>query len=160
MTLEQRVVAELKEKNLKLATAESCTGGWIAKRITDVAGSSSVFECGVVSYSNRIKTQLLGVPSETLETHGAVSAETAREMVNGVRRLSGADIAVSVTGIAGPDADGTDKPVGLVYIAVSDGKNTVVKKQLRRFKADVRTKNRNASADCALQMVLEVLRHG
>lgn len=158
MKLEEKVVKLLKEKNLTFTCAESCTGGLIAKRITDVPGSSSVFECGVVSYSNRIKHEILGVKTETLEKFGAVSEECAREMVRGVLALTRADIAVAVTGIAGPSSDGTDKPVGLVYIAFSDGKATIVKKCLNDFFDNVRENNRNKSADTALETVLEYLK--
>lgn len=158
MKLEEKVVKLLKEKNLTFTCAESCTGGLIAKRITDVSGSSSVFECGIVSYSNRIKHEILGVKTQTLDTYGAVSEECAREMVRGVMALTGADIAVAVTGIAGPSSDGTDKPVGLVYIAFSDGKTTIVKKCLNDFSDNVRENNRNKSADTALETVLEYLK--
>lgn len=157
MKPEEKLVKLLKEKKMTVATAESCTGGLIAKRITDISGSSSVFECGIVSYSNRIKNEILGVSEETLAKYGAVSEQTAREMVSGALKVSGADIAVSVTGIAGPDSDGTEKPVGLVYIAVSDGKNTVVKKCLNSFSENIRQNNRNKSADEALNMILERL---
>lgn len=158
MKLEEKVVKLLKEKNLTFTCAESCTGGLIAKRITDVSGSSSVFECGVVSYSNRIKHEILGVKTKTLEKFGAVSEECAREMVSGVLALTRADIAVAVTGIAGPSSDGTDKPVGLVYIAFSDGKTTIVKKCLNYFPDNVRENNRIKSADTALETVLEYLK--
>ena len=158
MTLEEEVVGLLNKKGLKLTTAESCTGGLIAKRITDVSGSSAVFECGIVSYANRIKHSVLGVKNETLEKYGAVSEQTAREMVAGVLKLSGADLAVAVTGIAGPNSDSTDKPVGLVYIAFSDGKETIVKKYLNAFTENIRESNRNKSADEALKTVLEYLK--
>ena len=112
MTPEEAVVQSLFKQNKTLATAESCTGGLIAKRITDVPGASAVFECGIVSYSNRITSKVLGLREETLKAYGAVSEQTAREMAEGALRVSGADLAVSVTGIDGPDDDGTDKPVG------------------------------------------------
>lgn len=153
MSIEKQTVELLKSKKLKLATAESCTGGLISKRITDVSGSSEVFEGGVVCYSNRFKENVLGVSPETLKKYGAVSRETAREMVKGVLSLTKADIAVAVTGIAGPSSDDTNKPVGLVYIAVSDGKSTIVKKLLNNFTGDVREQNRNISADTALEMI-------
>ncbi len=158
MSIEKQTVELLKSKKLKLATAESCTGGLISKRITDVAGSSEVFEGGVVCYSNRFKENVLGVSPETLKKYGAVSRETAREMVKGVLSLTKADIAVAVTGIAGPSSDDTNKPVGLVYIAVSDGKSTIVKKLLNNFTGDVREQNRNISADTALEMIMEAIR--
>ena len=158
MSIEKQTVELLKSKKLKLATAESCTGGLISKRITDVSGSSEVFEGGVVCYSNRFKENVLGVSPETLKKYGAVSRETAREMVNGVLSLTKADIAVAVTGIAGPSSDDTNKPVGLVYIAVSDGKSTIVKKLLNNFTGDVREQNRSISADTALEMIMEAIR--
>lgn len=158
MSIEKQTVELLKNKKLKLATAESCTGGLISKRITDVSGSSEVFEGGVVCYSNRFKENVLGVSPETLKKYGAVSRETAREMVKGVLSLTKADIAVAVTGIAGPSSDDTNKPVGLVYIAVSDGKSTIVKKLLNNFTDDVREQNRNISADTALEMIMEAIR--
>ena len=158
MSIEKQTVELLKSKKLKLATAESCTGGLISKRTTDVSGSSEVFEGGVVCYSNRFKENVLGVSPETLKKYGAVSRETAREMVKGVLSLTKADIAVAVTGIAGPSSDDTNKPVGLVYIAVSDGKSTIVKKLLNNFTGDVREQNRNISADTALEMIMEAIR--
>lgn len=158
MSIEKQTVELLKSKKLKLATAESCTGGLISKRITDVSGSSEVFEGGVVCYSNRFKENVLGVSPETLKKYGAVSRETAREMVKGVLSLTKADIAVAVTGIAGPSSDDTNKPVGLVYIAVSDGKSIIVKKFLNNFTGDVREQNRNISADTALEMIMEAIR--
>lgn len=154
---EEKTVKLLREKGLTLATAESCTGGLIAKRITDVSGSSAVFECGIVSYSNRIKREILGVREKTLEEHGAVSEECAKEMVQGVLNLGGADLAVAVTGIAGPKSDNTDKPVGLVYIAFSDGKNTLVREYRNNFSVDVRNSNRNKTADEAFKIILESL---
>lgn len=116
--LETAVVRKLKEKKLKLATAESCTGGWVSKLITNVEGSSEVFGCGICAYSNEIKMKVLGVREETLNEFGAVSAETAREMSAGVRRISGADIGISITGIAGPGGGSEQKPVGLVYLGI------------------------------------------
>lgn len=158
MSIEKQTVELLKSKKLKLATAESCTGGLISKRITDISGSSEVFEGGVVCYSNRFKENVLGVSPETLKKYGAVSRETAREMVKGVLSLTKADIAVAVTGIAGPSSDDTNKPVGLVYIAVSDGKSAIVKKLLNNFTGDVREQNRSISADTALEMIMEAIR--
>lgn len=100
-----------------VATAESCTGGWIAKALTDVAGSSAWFECGFVTYSNEMKEKRLGVAHATLQSFGAVSEQTVREMAIGALRASAADIAVAVSGIAGPDGGSDDKPVGTVWIA-------------------------------------------
>lgn len=117
--LPEMLVNTLKEKELKIATAESCTGGLISKMITDVSGASSVFDCGVCSYANNIKEKVLGVSHADLEAKGAVSEEVAKQMAKGIRDLSGADIGISTTGIAGPTG-GTDlKPVGTVYIGVA-----------------------------------------
>ncbi len=154
MTLEERTVNLLKEKNMIMACAESCTGGLIAKRITDVSGSSSVFSCGIVSYSNEIKEKVLGVKHETLEKFGAVSEQTVREMVKGVLEISGADIAVSVSGIAGPNSDNTKKPVGTIWLAVSNGKKTYVRHIYKNFIDDVRNSNRNYASDVALKLIL------
>lgn len=107
-----------------LATAESCTGGWVGKLLTDVPGSSSFYRGGVISYTNEVKHAVLGVPQETLDTFGAVSKQTAEVMAEGVRKIIGADLGAAVTGIAGPDGDGSGRPVGLVYIAVTDGRLT------------------------------------
>lgn len=123
--LETALVRALGEKGLHIAAAESCTGGLVAQRITSVSGASAVFEWGAVAYSAAAKNRALGVPMEILETHGAVSEETARAMARGARERSGADIGISVTGNAGPQPS-EGKPVGLVYIGVdSDGLTTV-----------------------------------
>ena len=107
----------LKLKEKKIATAESCTGGWIAQIITEVSGSSGWFDRGFVTYSNAAKMQMLGVKPDTLDKYGAVSAQTATEMVNGALAYSDADCAIAVTGIAGPDGGTAQKPVGTVFIA-------------------------------------------
>lgn len=157
MTLEEKVVKTLNEKGLLLATAESCTGGLIAKRITDVSGSSGMFNCGIVSYSNDIKEKVLGVKHKTLETFGAVSEQTVREMVKGVLKISEADIAVAVSGIAGPNSDNTQKPVGLIYLAVSDKKDIRIVKLNNNFKDDIRNQNRISASDTALEMILQMV---
>ena len=115
-TRAEAVVSRLKEQGLTLATAESCTGGLIGKLLTDVPGASTVYKGGVISYVNEIKHRLLGVEQETLDVCTAVSRETAHEMARGARERLMTDCAVSVTGLAGPDGDGTGRPVGLVYI--------------------------------------------
>jgi nicotinamide-nucleotide amidase len=107
----------LMRRELSLVTAESCTGGWLAKLVTDVPGSSAWFERGFVTYSNAAKVEMLGVREQTLKEKGAVSADTVREMAEGALAHSHADIAVAVSGIAGPDGGTPDKPVGLVWIA-------------------------------------------
>ncbi len=118
-SLEEVCLALLKDQGLSLACAESCTGGLIAKRITDLAGASSVFHGGVVSYTNEVKHGVLGVPRELLDQFGAVSAPVAEAMAEGARRTLGADLAVSATGVAGPDPDDRGNPVGLVYVALA-----------------------------------------
>lgn len=149
--IEEAVVAMLKEHHLKVATAESCTGGLIAKRITDVPGASEVFECGIISYANEIKHKVLGVSEDDLNKYGAVSETVAKQMAQGALKVSGADIAVSVTGIAGPDSDSTDKPVGLVYIGLTDKENVWVR-EIRTSRRD-RSYNRYVSASNALNMI-------
>ena len=124
--LEETVVKLFSEKNLQLSTAESCTGGLLSQRITSIPGSSKVFECGVCSYANTVKEKLLGVPTDVLEQFGAVSPQTAKAMAEGSLRLSGAEIAVGITGIAGPDGGTPEKPVGLVYIAAANQKKVWV----------------------------------
>ena len=120
-SLGETLVNTLKSSGTTLATAESCTGGWIAKVITDVAGSSAVFGYGVVSYSNEAKARLLTVSESTLDTHGAVSEAVVIEMADGVRQLADSDIGVAVSGIAGPDGGSEDKPVGTVWFAWATG---------------------------------------
>ena len=115
--LARTVVSELRESGRAVATAESCTGGWIAKSLTDVAGSSTVFGYGIVSYSNGAKEQLLGVSNATLNEQGAVSKQVGSEMAEGALNLSGANIAVGVSGVAGPEGGTDDKPVGTVWFA-------------------------------------------
>ena len=115
--LAEALVTELTAAGKSVATAESCTGGWIAKSLTDIAGSSACFQYGIVSYSNGAKESMLGVNTDTLKQHGAVSESTVGEMANGALHLSGADFAVAVSGIAGPDGGTDEKPVGTVWFA-------------------------------------------
>lgn len=129
-TMEKVVVGLLKQKGLTVSTAESCTGGLIAKRITDISGASENFMYGIVTYDNQAKIDLIGVSPETLVRFGAVSEETALEMARGVRAACGTDIAVSVTGIAGPGGGTPQKPVGLVYIGFEDGETALVQRYL------------------------------
>ncbi len=127
-TLEEAVVKRLESKNLTIASAESCTGGLVAGRIINYPGASKVFVDGVVSYSNESKIKRLGVSEQTLEKYGAVSEQTAKEMADGIVKVLGADVGISTTGVAGPDGGTDEKPVGLVYIAVSVKGDTTVKK--------------------------------
>ncbi len=126
--LEHQCMALLKEKGLTFATAESCTGGQIAQRITAIPGSSAVYRGGVVSYWSSVKNGVLGVPAQLLEDYGAVSEPVARAMAEGARRITGADIAVSVTGVAGPDKDERGNPVGLVYVGIATPTGTYCRK--------------------------------
>ena len=147
-TLERVVVESLISRRLTLATAESCTGGLIANRITDVPGCSATFLLGVVSYSNEAKKGLLGVPEQLIEKHGAVSEEVARAMAEGVRKAAGAGLGLSTTGIAGPSGGTSTKPVGLVYMALSTDKGTVVQKhQFGGTRADVKLRASQAALD-------------
>ena len=134
----EQLVATLVDAGRTMAAAESCTGGWIAKTITDIPGSSAVFGYGIVSYSNDAKASLLGVSAATLEAHGAVSEATVKAMSEGVVRVSGAGIGVAVSGIAGPDGGSEDKPVGSVWFAWTtcgdDGVATTA--ELKQFPGD------------------------
>jgi nicotinamide-nucleotide amidase len=151
-SLQQRVVELLTEKGLKVAIAESCTAGYTAKRLTEISGASQVFDCGIISYSNDIKIKLLGVSPETLKMYGAVSEQTAIEMAKGVRTLSGADIGIGITGIAGPQSDESGKPAGLSFIALTDANNVSVEK-LETGRTNDREYNRYVTASRALNMI-------
>jgi len=124
-TLEGVIAGLLTEKKLTIAVAESCTGGMITDRLTDVSGSSNYLERGLITYSNAAKISMLGVPAEIIEKHGAVSEETAKLMAEGVRKLAGTDLGLASTGIAGPTGGSKEKPVGTVYLAVADSKQTI-----------------------------------
>ena len=150
LTLEELVGKLLRERNEKLATAESCTAGLLAGKIADVPGSSGYFERGVVTYSNRSKTELLGVPQETIEKFGAVSAETAEAMAVGIREKAATDYGLAVTGIAGPEGGTEEKPVGTVFVAVATEEAVVSRKFMM---ARDRQVNRNRSVYAALEML-------
>jgi nicotinamide-nucleotide amidase len=149
-TLEEVVGKLLLEKKKKIAVAESCTGGMIGARLTNISGSSEYFERGVITYSNQAKTELLGVPGEIIEKHGAVSAEVALLMAEGVRRLARTDFGLSITGIAGPTGGTPQKPVGLVYIGFAHENGSVAKKFLF---GENRNSNRERSTQAALNLV-------
>ena len=153
--MEQAVVPMLKERGLTVATAESCTAGLISKRITDVPGASAVFKQGAVTYANEVKTAVLGVKKETLDEYGAVSPQTALEMAQGIRRVSGADIGISVTGFAGPDSDEEGKAPGLIYAALSAENYEEVEK-IQTGRND-RVYNRTVAASRALNLVRKYL---
>ena len=150
----QQTMAALIEKGVRMATVESCTGGGIAKLVTDLAGSSAVFECGFVTYSNESKQQMVGVSSQALEKFGAVSEQVASEMASGALRKANAGITVSVTGIAGPDG-GTDyKPVGTVCFGWAYDGSTIT--EIKQFSGD-RQAIRNQTIIYALQGVMKQL---
>lgn len=156
--LAHALVDELKLLGRAVATAESCSGGWIAKAITDIPGSSAVFSYGIVSYSNGAKESILGVKNQTLEDHGSVSAAVVEEMAKGSLRLSGADIAVAVSGVAGPSGGSEEKPAGTVWFAwaTRDGANAVVETNCELFRGD-RDLVRELTVVHALQGVRERL---
>jgi nicotinamide-nucleotide amidase len=156
MALEEEVGTLLLAQGLTLATAESCTGGLVAHRLTNVPGSSAYYLGGVVSYANSAKEDLLGVRHDTLLAHGAVSEETAREMARGARRLLHADLALSITGIAGPTGGTPGKPVGLVYIALSAPDAELCR---RHGWSGDRLANKEQSAETALRLLLDYLQH-
>ncbi|MDO4396991.1 MAG: CinA family protein [Oscillospiraceae bacterium] len=151
----KEAVKTLENHKKTLALAESCTGGLVSKLITDVSGASAVYEGGVCSYSNSVKMKILGVKEETLRTFGAVSENTAREMSQGVRKALGADIGVGITGIAGPLSDGTNKPVGLIYISVCSEKFEKTVELKNNFTENVREQNRLSAAKTALDLISE-----
>ncbi|MBE6903730.1 MAG: competence/damage-inducible protein A [Ruminococcaceae bacterium] len=154
-SLEEAAVKELSKKGLKVATAESCTGGGIARRITSVPGASNVIECSFVTYSNDKKNKLLGVSKETLDKFGAVSKETAKEMAYGARVKSGADIGVSATGYAGPDGGDKENPVGTVYIGISTKEKNISEKIIIGRGSFEREYVRHGAENKALWMILK-----
>ena len=155
-TVEQRCYEALKARGVTFAAAESCTGGLIAKRITDVPGVSGVFMGGVVSYTNIVKHRVLGVPADMLEEYGAVSAPVARAMAEGARKATTADCAVSVTGVAGPDRDERGNPVGTVFIGFSSAEETIAERF--DFGVKSRAEIREEAADEAFKLLEESIR--
>jgi nicotinamide-nucleotide amidase len=152
--LARKVGEALKARGLKLVTAESCTGGWVATALTAVAGSSDWFERGYVTYSNAAKREDLGVAEATLARHGAVSEQTAREMAAGALKKGSARVALAITGIAGPSGGTPAKPVGTVCFAWTDGSKMV--SETKRFDGD-RERVRRQSVERSLQGILELL---
>lgn len=145
-------MALLLERGWTFATAESCTGGLVAERITALPGASRVYRGGAVSYWTSVKGSVLGVPRETLEVHGAVSEETARAMAEGARRITGADLGVSVTGVAGPDPDERGVPVGIVYIGLATPNGTFCRRM------DSGRKRRDRIRGIAANQAFDVIR--
>lgn len=154
MNVEEKIVKILKKRELTITTAESCTGGMIASKLVSVAGVSDVFGEGFVTYSDDSKRDLLGVPKRVLKKYGAVSGYTAKYMAGGAAKRTGADVAVSVTGLAGPGGGTPDKPVGLVYIGYYYDGIIKVKKYI--FKGD-RQQVREKACDVALEMLLKII---
>lgn len=149
-TLESAAVQALAARGLTLAAAESCTGGLIAKRITDVAGASRVFKGGVVAYTNAVKTALVGVSEELIAQFGVVSAEVAQALASGIRERLGTDFGVGVTGVAGPGADEMGNAEGLVYVALASANGVETRRlELSGDRDGVRV----GAADCALEMI-------
>ena len=153
--LSANIVKKCSEQGLKVTTAESCTGGMISAAITSVSGSSSVIELGICSYSNRIKREVLGVSELTLDKFSEYSKECAGEMAKGALKLSGADFAVSTSGVAGPSGGTDANPVGTVYISVCGKERTVTEKHV--FEDRGRDYIRAAATEKALSMLLEII---
>ncbi|MCK6440540.1 MAG: CinA family protein [Planctomycetes bacterium] len=151
-SIAQQLVDNLKRAKKHIAIAESCTGGLIAAAITSVPGSSDIFDYGIVAYANHIKEQMLGVPSELLKRHGAVSREVAEAMAQGALNLARADIAISTTGIAGPSGGSIDKPVGLVWVSLATAADTSSREW--RFSGS-RAEVREQAVIAAVEMALE-----
>lgn len=154
--LAEKAVENLKLKNKTLALAESCTGGWVSKLITDVSGASAVYQGGVCSYSNQVKMDVLGVKEETLNSLGAVSEQVAIQMAEGVKKALKSQIGIGITGIAGPLSDNTAKPVGLIYVAIADESKTICSELRNNFTEDIRLQNRMSAAETALTLLGDI----
>lgn len=153
-TVAARIIAAFSARRLTLATAESCTGGLIIGALTEISGSSAVVDRGFITYSNQAKIDLLGVQPETLERHGAVSRQTAVQMIEGALNRSGCDVAVAVTGIAGPGGGTEEKPVGLVHLAAGSRNGTLLHREMRYGDLG-RSEIRLATVRTALEMLIE-----
>lgn len=150
----KNVSDQLRKNNLTVATAESCTGGLLAHLLTNISGSSEYFERGVITYSNKSKMELLGVPQETIKEYGAVSKQTAKAMAIGIKEQANVDIGISTTGVAGPTGGTKEKPVGLVYIGIATSRKTEVKRFL--FSKD-RLQNKEKTCYKTLEFLLETI---
>ena len=155
MSLNKKIITLIKKKRMTFAIAESCTGGMLSSTITSVSGSSKVFTMGLVTYSNQAKTKILKVPNRIIKKYGAVSAQCCLSMVNNLSKVSKSKICVSITGIAGPKGGTKQKPVGLVYIGVRNGKKIVVSKN--QFKSKGRVAIQKATVNKALNLILKQL---
>ena len=155
MSLNKKIISLLKRKKIKLAIAESCTGGMLSSAITSVSGASKVFAMGLVTYSNQAKMSILKVPKKIIQKHGAVSIQCCLSMVNNLEKISKSKICVSITGIAGPKGGSKQKPVGLVYIGVKNGKKIVVSKN--KFRNKGRGVIQKATVKKALNLIIRQL---
>ena len=156
MNLNQKIVSLLKKKKLKLAIAESCTGGMLSSAITSVSGSSKVFTMGLVTYSNQAKTSILKIPNQIIKKNGAVSVQCCLAMVNNLSKISKAKVCISITGIAGPKGGSKQKPVGLVYIGVKIGKKVIINKC--NFKNNSRNLIQKQTVKKALNLLANLIR--
>ena len=156
INLAEKAVENLKLKNKTLALAESCTGGWVSKLITDVSGASAVYQGGVCSYSNQVKMAILGVKEETLLSLGAVSEQVAIQMAEGVKKALKSDVGIGITGIAGPLSDNTAKPVGLIYVAIADESKTICTELRNNFTENIRLQNRMSATKTALTLLGDI----
>ena len=155
MNINQKIVSLLKRKKYKISFAESCTGGMLSSAITSVNGASKVFTMGLVTYSNQAKISVLKVPKKIIQIHGAVSIQCCLSMVNNLSRICKSKICVSVTGVAGPGGGSKQKPVGLVYIGIKNGKKIIVIKN--KFKNNGRTSIQKAAVKKAINLILKQL---
>ena len=154
--LTQKIIKLLKKKRLKISTAESCTGGMLSSAITSVSGSSKVFTFGLVTYSNQSKNRLLKIPKQIIKKHGAVSIQCCFSMVNNLKKINKSNIAISVTGIAGPGGGTKQKPVGLVYIGIKKANKVKINRYL--FKKKDRNKIQKAAVKKSLELILKILK--
>ena len=154
--LTQKIIKLLKKKRLKISTAESCTGGMLSSAITSVSGSSKVFTFGLVTYSNQSKNRLLKIPKQIIKKHGAVSIQCCFSMVNNLKKISKSNIAISVTGIAGPGGGTKQKPVGLVYIGIKKANKVKINRYL--FKNKGRSSVQKAAVKKSLELVFNILK--
>ena len=154
--LSQKIVKLLKRKRLKLSVVESCTGGMLSGAITSVSGSSKVFTLGLITYSNQSKNHILKVPNQIIKKHGAVSIQCCFSMVNNLNKISKSNIAVSITGIAGPSGGTKQKPVGLVYVGIKKGNKVKINRYL--FKNKGRSNIQKAAVKKSLELILSILK--
>ena len=158
MSLNKKIISLIKRKKMKLAIAESCTGGMLSSTITSVSGSSKVFTMGLVTYSNKAKTSILKVPQKIIKKHGAVSVQCCLAMVNNLSKISKSKVCVSITGIAGPKGGSKQKPVGLVYIGIRVGKKVIVNKC--NFKNKGRAYIQRQTVKKSLNLLFRLIKQG